>query len=514
MVIQCKIELLWGGFSLKDNKKDLNVLKDELSEATDKIAVNEDNFGNAVDKSAEYSNKALNDELQRLADTFKQELKKAQAMTEEELIKSGIIIQQYEDEDGAIPEEELCQCCGEHRRDKSFGENYEYCRKCREAMRNYPLAIPGIIALAAMVFVAVVSVLGFASDYSVYDTVRKADNYVSEKKLYSAISTYDEAISTLESANISPKKLYLKTAKLIHDTMPDSMYSFSDVVGRIGKALSKFELDLPIYAGYKEIDKEMLTMQSTFTEFYNMMNDEKYADYDIEDDEQYEEIMTEVGSIIDKQVTISYDSSTSELVDADEAMVRFCQYMLAYSAGRFDDSYKYMNVVYELKPTCLWLYAYELGIVELQKGNVEKAEMFAEVLHNSNVELPDAYVLYSSIGRMTGNFKKAIEWADKGIKALPDDAEVYRMKAMALAAKGDYEEAKKAVEKGLENQEYSYIYMVELVIENELGNKDRVKEIKEIMKEEGLEIPERTKNYLKGKISAKEMFTEGTGDVE
>ena len=198
MVIQCKIELLWGGFSLKDDKKDLNVLKDELSETADKIAVNEDNFGNAVDKSADYSNKALNDELQRLADTFKQELKKAQAMTEEELIKSGIIIQQYEDEDGVIPEEELCQCCGEQRRDKSFGENYEYCRKCREAMRTYPLSIPGIIALAAMVFVAVVSVFGFASDYSVYDTVRKADNYVSEKKLYSAISTYDEAISTLE----------------------------------------------------------------------------------------------------------------------------------------------------------------------------------------------------------------------------------------------------------------------------------------------------------------------------
>jgi tetratricopeptide (TPR) repeat protein len=188
--------------------------------------------------------------------------------------------------------------------------------------------------------------------------------------------------------------------------------------------------------------------------------------------------------------------------------------MLAYSAGKYEDSYKYMNVVYELKPSYLWLYAYELGITELQKGDAEKAEMFAKALYNSNIELPDAYVLYSSIERMTGNSKKAIEWADKGIKAIPDDAEVYRMKAMALAAKGDYEEAKKAVEKGLENQEYSYIYMVELVIENELGNKDRVKEIKEIMKEEGLEIPERTNKYLKGKISAKEMFTEGTGDVE
>ena len=514
MVIQCKIELLWGGFSLKDNKKDLNVLKDELSETADKIAVNEDNFGNAVDKSADYSNKALNDELQRLADTFKQELKKAQAMTEEELIKSGIIIQQYEDEDGVIPEEELCQCCGEQRRDKSFGEKYEYCRKCREAMRNYPLSIPGIIALAAMVFVAVVSVFGFASDYSVYDTVRKADNYVSEKKLYSAISTYDEAISTLESASISPKKLYLKTAELVYYTMPESMYSFADVNARIGKGLSDFEMSIPIYNGYKSINKEVLIMQSTFTEFYNLMNSEEYVDYDIKDEKQYEELMTAVGSIIDKQVAISGGKSSTEMVNADEAMVRFCQYMLAYSAGKYEDSYKYMNVVYELKPSHLWLYAYELGITELQKGDAEKAEMFAKALYNSNIELPDAYVLYSSIERMTGNTKKAIEWADKGIKVIPDNAELYRMKAMALVAKGDYKEAKKVIDETLEKQQYSYLYMVSLIIENELGNKDEVKDIKEIMKEEGLDIPERTKNYLKGKISAEEMFTEGTGDVE
>lgn len=499
---------------MNDNKKDLNEINDELSEVADKIAVDEDNFGNAIDKTAAYSNKALDEELERLADTFKQELKKAQAMTEEELIKSGIIIQQYEDEDGVIPEEELCQCCGEQRRDKSFGENYEYCRKCREAMRNYPLSIPGIIVLAAMVFVAVVSVIGFASSYSVYDTIRKADDYVSAGRLDSALVTYDEAIVTLESADITPKKLYLKTAELVYYTMPENIYSFAEVNERIEKGLSDFEMSIPIYSGYKAINREVLTMQSTFAEFYNLMNSEEYVDYDIKDDEQYEKLMTAVGSIIDKQVTISVGDNSTEMVNADEAMVRFCQYMLAYSAGKYDDSYKYMNVVYELAPSHLWLYAYELGIVELQKGDAEKAEMFAKALYNSNVELPDAYVLYSSIERMTGDYKKAIEWTDKGIKILSDNSELYRMKAMALAAKGDYEEAKKVVDEGLEKQQYSYIYMTSLIIENELGNKDKVKEIKATMEDEGLEISERTQKYLKGKITAKEMFTEGTGDVE
>lgn len=514
MVIQCKIELLWGGFSLKDDKKDLNVLKDEISEAADQIAINEDNFSNAVDKSKDYSNKALDDELERLAQTFQQELKKAQAMTEEELIKSGIIIQEYEDDDGIIPEEELCRCCGERRRDKSFGENYEYCRKCREAMRRYPLSVPGIIALAAMVFVAVVSVLGFVSDYSVYNTIHQAEKYISEKKMFSALVSYDEAIETLESANIEPKKLYLKTARLVYATMPEGVGSFSDVNSRIGKALSNFELDLPIFSGYKSLNKEMLTLQSTFAEFYNLVNSEEYADYDLKDDKNYEELMTAVGSLIDKEVSISAGENATELVKADKSVVRFCQYMIAYTAGKYDDTYKYMNEVYELNPSYLWLYAYELGITELQRGNEEKAEMFANALYKSNIEMPEAYVIYSSIERMTGDTKKAIEWADKGINAISDNVELYRMKAMALAAKGDYEGAKKVVDKGLEKQQYSYLYMVSLVIENELGNKDKVKEIKDVMKEEKLEISERTKNYLKGEITAKEMFTEGTGDVE
>ena len=102
--------------------------------------------------------------MERLAATFKQEYEKAQAMTEEELIKSGIIIQQYEDDAGAIPEEELCKCCGEQRRDKRYGENYEYCKKCREAMMDYPFSIKSVAVLAITVFFCVLSIISFSSD--------------------------------------------------------------------------------------------------------------------------------------------------------------------------------------------------------------------------------------------------------------------------------------------------------------------------------------------------------------
>lgn len=498
-----------------ENKKDLNLSNDELSEATDKVAVTEDNFSSAIDRSQEYSNKALDDELEKLAQTFRQELKKAQAMSEEELVKSGIVIQQYEDDDGVIPEEELCKCCGEQRRDKTFGENYEYCKNCREAMRRYPLSIPGIITLAAMVFVAVVSIFSFIADFNVYNTVRQGDKYLAENKLYSALESYEGAISAFEDKDVLAKKLYLKSVKIIYASMPDGIYSMSDIVNKIGTALTSFEAQLPIYSDYEDIYQDAQVLYGTMNEFYTVLNDEKYADYDFSKKEQYEEMMTAIGSIIDKQVTvISIDKKNSQLVSSSEAMVRFCQYMFAYTNGYYEDSYQYMNKVYELNPSYLWLYAYELGMAELQSGDIEKAQVFADALYNNNVELPDAYALKSTIYRLSGNNKKAIEWAEDGLEVSENNSELYRTKAMALVAKGDYEEAKKTIDTVLENDGYGILYMTAIVIENELGNDDRVDELKDMLKENNIEISEKTKKYLKGKISAQEMFTKGTGDVE
>ena len=496
-------------------KKDsLNEL-DKIAQTADDSAVTEDNFANAVDKSQEYTNAQLNDELERLADTFRNELKKAQSMTEEELIKNGLIIQQFEDEEGVIPEEELCQCCGEQRRDKSFGENYEYCRSCREAMKRYPISIYNWVLVAAAVFVSVVSIFSFASDYDTYDTVRKADKYVSDNKMDSALEAYDSAIVAFSTKEVVAKRLCLKTAEIVFDNMPEGVYSMSEVQARIKKALSQFEMNLPLYSKYEDLYTESQVMYATMNEFYAVMDSKKDIDLDIEDQETYEAFMTDIGAIIDKQVTVvSVDGKTSQLVASSEAMVRFCQYMFAYSMEQYEDSYYYMQQVSELEPSYVWLYAFELGMVELQKGNTEEAKELADILCLWNAENPDGYVLNSAIARMSGNTKKALSYADEGIKLNPDYAELYRNKAMAYIADGDFESAKEWVDKAIEKDEYSLVYMVALVAENELGNEARVEEIKDVMEENESELSDKVKKYLKGKITAQEMFTEGTGDVE
>lgn len=497
--------------------KDINELgleKDELSEAVDKAAITEDNFSSAVDKTQDYTDTALNDELEKLAQTFQDELKKAQAMNEEELIKNGLVVPQYEDEVGVIPQEELCKCCGEQRRDKSFGENYEYCRACREAMKDYPFSVKSLIFLGITVFLCVLSIFSFSNDFSNYNMVRKADEKLSQHKLFSALEEYEDIIAVFESEGIKPEKLYLKTAEILFNTMPDGVSSMQVVAENVEKALSAFESHLPLNYKYTKMREEVLIMNGTFQEFYTMINSEEYATMDASDEEDYTKIMTDIGALIDKEISVSAIDGTQSIQKANEAAVRFCQYMFAYTTMHYDDCYKYMQEVSELAPEYLWLYAYELGNVKLQKGQTEDAEALADALYELNTENSGAYALYSYIYRMSAQPKKAVEWADKGLTLIPGDTELMRMKAMALIAQGDMESAKAIIDDARANEDYGLLMLVSLVVENELGNKDEVKEIKSLLKENSLEITDNVNDYLKGKISAKQLFTEGVGDVQ
>lgn len=498
--------------------KDENIKSnpEELKEtAADAVGVSEDAVAAAFDKTAQYTDNALSDELEQLAETFRNELKKAQAMSEEELVKNGIVIQEYEDEDGAIPPEELCECCGERRKDNSRGENYEYCSECREAMCRYPISVPSLIVVIAVVFAAVVSVMNFAVDFVKYNTICEADKYLSEGKLDSAISAYDGAISAFEDEGVKPKWIYLDVADILYRSMPNGVSSMSQIINVIDSALSDTELNIPIYGPYKNMREEVLTLYGTMQKFYSVVNKEEYAELTADNTELYEQAMTEIGAIIDEEITLtSSDGKTSYNVKSSEAMVRFCQYMYAYTAGKYDDSYQYMKRVAELEPGYLWLYAYELGLVELQKGNADYAEELAQALYANNTEGAESYSLYSSIYRMTGKAEKAVEWAEKGISSTESNAELCRLKAMAFVAQGDYESAKKAVDEGIALNKYGLIYFTAIVIENELGNTDTVEEYKKTLEEQGIELSQKMKDYFDGKIPADKLFTEGTGDVE
>ncbi len=478
----------------------------------EKKLTNDEKEERVVEKQSsqgDYSRSELNDELEKLAQTFRDELKKAQEMSDEEFEEA------YADELGIIPDEQLCECCGERRKDMSRGEKYQYCSVCRENMKSYPISIFNVITVLVLFVVAVVSVHTFSQNFYGYNLLYKAQKAESSKKLNTALMYYDAAISEFEKSEITAKNAYFESAEIIFKTMDNGADSMNEVASRVVSGLTEFETKLPIYSAALDLREECVVLYGTMQEFYNVINNEKYADYTPENEEMYEQIMTETGSLIDKEIAVvSADGATTQMMPTSEALIRFCQYMFAYASEKYDDSYQYMLQAQELAPDYYWLYAYELGMAELQLGNASEAKGLAKKLISQNVENADAYSLYTSAERVSGNFTNALNWANKGLEYNETNAELMRYKAMALCANGDLEEAQEVINKAIDSQEYALVYFTAIVIENELGNDDTVESYKELLEEEGVELSDRMNKYLSGKMTAVELFTEGTGEVQ
>ena len=100
------------------------------------------------------------------------------------------------------------------------------------------------------------------------------------------------------------------------------------------------------------------------------------------------------------------------------------------------------------------------------------------------------------------------------IAAAQNAVDLYRMKGMAYIVAGEYEKALAELEKGLAAEDYGLMYFTYAVALNELGKTEELDAVKARLEEYELEYSDRMNDYFAGKLTAKQLFTEGTGDVE
>lgn len=476
---------------------------------------NNNNEKSAVDKLDavnDFEKNDLSDELDRLAQTFREELKKAQADAELSE-KIGEIIQGI-DEEPEADSAELCACCGERKRDKSCGEDYEYCSECREAMRRYPLGVSSILAVAIAAVLAFVSMTVFLTDFKGYDSFKKAEKASKEHKMNTALSAYDDALNSFEANEIVAKKAYYKSAEAIFSVMPYGVGSVQDITARLATALNNIEAKMPIYGSYNSLSDDAAVYSATVGLVNKIMSDEKYADFDGEDNETYKKIMDEFEALLEQKVTIKHIDGTTSKVDASKSLIKFTECSFAYATRHFTDAEVALRYIEENDPSALWMYAYELGCIELQAGDPAKARRYASALYNLNNESVDSYTLYSTIERMSGNNDKALDWADKGLKVNADSSDLLRMKAASHIVDGKYDEAYSVLNKALGNDGYGVLYFTYAVVLNELQKNDELKSLNATLETSQIPYTDRMNDYFAGKLSAKELFTEGTGDVQ
>lgn len=495
---------------------------DGLSEenAEDVNALCED----AKEENVKAEGKKLEDELLELTRLFNEELKKA---SEEEALKENEepeeemfeIIQQLDDieektGESEIPEEELCACCGERARDRSVSENYEYCAECRENMRKYPIGIHHIVTAVAVIICAVISIMTFTTDLEGLNYVRLAKKNERNSNLTSAVTYYDEAIEFFENNSTACKLLKLESAEIIYKTLPSGAKSLSETASRIDENLSGFEASLPFYKKYVNIRTGALSQYAVLERFYDIMGKEEYSSFDGTSGDIYYAMLSELEELVGKTTEITaIDGSSVEEV-YDEGMIRFTQYMLAYSCKNDEDSYKYITLMKDASPDAVCLYGYELSLGEIKRGNLESALSLTEAMLENNSEDANAYIIKSALKRLEGDFDGALEVSEAGLKKDETNADLYRQSSMALILKGDFDGALENAEKGLGYSQYGALYYVYLVAATEKGDASAANSAKEQIESMGIGYTERVTAYLNGDLTAKQLFSEGTGDVE
>ncbi len=459
----------------------------------------------------------LNQELETLAELFRKELAKTTEEFEngsaEETEDTGDEKVETLDEESSNDECEpecICELCGEVYENGKEG----ICEDCLNNLRNRPFKFVNILLIFAIGILGIIAMRGFWQNVDGYVLAYEAKSQFAMGNITSAKNAYDKALSYFESKDINARNLYFESAEAIFIQMSEGSTSMTEVANRVSKGFEDSVLPMPQYTKYKNMGNESLELYGTMQSFYNIVNKPEYQHYTADNTAMYNSIMKEIEGLIGAPLEIKTVDGKVKEVPHNEAMVRFCQYMFAYSSGKSFEAQEYLAKVYEAEPDYLWLYAYEYGLSAIGSGDIETAEKLAEALIDVDRQDTDGYSLYSTIARISGDGDKAIEWADKALAFESENAELLRLKAMALVVKGDPEQAKEVIDEALTYESYGILYYTSMVIENELGNTKAVDETSSLLQMYGLSVSGRVNSYLSGKITAEQLFTEGTGDVE
>ncbi len=482
-----------------------------------KILENIENNENVEKTESPENNEELNAELEALAELFRKELAKTTEEfgkgsteetedTEEEKVEN--LDEEVPDEDDAP--ELICELCGETYENGKDG----ICKNCLTQLRNRPFKFINILLIFAIGVLGIVAMRGFWQNVEGYALAYEAKAQFSMGNITSAKTAYDKALSYFENKDVNARKLYFESAETIFIQMSDGSTSMTEVANRVSKGFEDSILPMPQYTKYKNMGNESLELYGTMQSFYGIVNKPEYQQYTADNTAMYNSIMKELEALIGAPLEIKTVDGKVKEVPYNEAMVRFCQYMFAYSSGKTFEAQEYLAKVYETEPDYLWLYAYEYGLSSINSGDIETAEKLAEALIDADRQDPDGYSLHSTIARLSGDADEAIKWTDKALEFDPENAELLRLKAMALVVKGDFEQAKEVIDEALTYESYGILYYTSIVIENELGNTETVDETISLLQMYGLSVSDRVNSYLSGKITAEQLFTEGTGDVE
>ncbi len=447
-------------------------------------------------------------ELEGIRDLLQQELDNAQ---------NGELIQELDEvsEEGEpsqeeIPEEELCQCCGERRRDTSFGEDYPYCSECRDLMKAAPLKWSGVLCWILMLVAAGASLVFCAGSVQEYATLMEAETYYANRCISDAEATYYNYVTSAAYSDNYSRSAVKNLIKIFAN-----MGYLNDANDLIAQFFTEAQLKLPWNKRYAAISQEFSDLSAASTKVSEMMQDVAYADDGFDYDKKIAQL---------EQLAAPGEDGTPGL---PEIFVEYYSYALMSLSKQKSDEEMLEQLLHmeEIDDgTHTWLYLTNILSLAARTGNVELTQTYFDKVTDANVQEATAYSALASVYRFTEtpDPDKILEAAAQAEENLSASAvPTYLVdRAAAYLLKGDEKSAMDTMEaymsSGASSGQTPYtvqscnLYALCCVL---TGDDEGYKQMEDVFASAGMEVSKLVKQYQKGKLTLEQVLTDNGGDI-
>lgn len=482
----------------------------------------------AAPAAPETEAQALHDELENLAKVFQAELDRAKADAkavaenapadpEMELSAPDEVPPASAEKspvDAPIPEEELCECCGEKRRGTEKDPDSLFCSECDAGLRHYPFDFLNIFfALVALCFVFYGGYV-FADHTSTFVAVQKADSLKADKQMYSALDAYASAANTMLNNHINGELVYKREILLAY------RLGYMSGISEPAANIRAWELSLPHFRGLK-------TALEVSAEFVQTAQDASalLAPYyaAAPQDIPYEDILAQLDAMktaevattqSDDDTTASADAYTPEVKKYAPAMLAFYKYYVALFCEKdLETQIAFLEEARDAAPEQIWLYAPLLG--ELYAKTGRDIEPICQLVEAENAE-DDSPVLFRVIAkRIAGEYDDAVSLCEAAIADSSDLAdELYRQEALIYLAQGKFTDAYSAANAAYQSTSPSLqlLYTVALSAAA-AGQETAYNEVKDLLETNGYTLSAEVTGFKDGTVTLDQILLEGDYDL-
>lgn len=463
----------------------------------------------AAEESAEAdrTGNELIEELEGIRDMFQQELDKASQGGEDELVIQELEdITFEEDAEEEIPEEELCECCGEKRRSEEYGEGYPYCEDCRNLMKKYPLRSGSIVTVLIMIAVFAASIYLCYPYMNDALTVADASSYYQSGYTMSALQGYYSYFNGGKTGEAISKRAFNE----ILDGYVKTGYQ-TDAASLISAYYDEDALSRPWNKKYADIVNDATVLSETYNAVSDITYDVLYGE-----EFDYEVIMAELDAL--KEVNPMEEGTSQVTAKYNEVFIEYYKYIvMSVHEESLEAQLEQLKNIDTIGEGYEWVYLSNYCGVAAKCGDEETVNSTFDRLIELNVQDTTAYIAKANYYRYldTADAEKMLEICSEAEKVAASSDYSYKQSlAIAYILKGEgalaVEEMKALFNSGAYTVQNCNLYALCALY---TGDEDTYNDMVSLLAGYGYEISDLVTQYKEGKMTIEEVLKDKGGDI-